>query len=89
MEFHLGRDEPLQRTLVSRLMQAAGLQHDEQAIMTGIQWVTQQVVGGKRELSLTDIRAAVTEIRRVMSLASAPRAAVMAQTRGARFEDQM
>lgn len=62
LEFHLGRDEPLQRTLVSRLMQAAGLQHNEQAIMTGIQWVTQQVIGGKRELSLTDIRAAVSEL---------------------------
>ncbi|MEU6320700.1 hypothetical protein [Streptomyces sp. NPDC047009] len=62
LEFHLGRDEPLQRTLVSRLMQAAGLQHDEQAIMTGIQWVTQQVIGGKRELSLADIRAAVSEL---------------------------
>ncbi|MEV6116034.1 hypothetical protein AB0L59_26935 [Streptomyces sp. NPDC052109] len=62
LEFHLGRDEPLQRTLVSRLMQAAGLQHDEQAIMTGIQWVTQQVIGGKRRLSLTDIRAAISKL---------------------------
>ncbi|MGW4873720.1 hypothetical protein [Streptomyces chartreusis] len=62
LKFHLGRDEPLQRKLVSRLMQAVGLRYDDQAIMTGIEWVTQQVIGGKRELSLTDIRAAVSEL---------------------------
>jgi hypothetical protein len=72
LEFHLGRDEPLQRTLVSRLMQAASLQHDEQAIMTGIQWVTQQVIGGKRELSLTDIRAAVSELGLLASRSAGP-----------------
>ncbi|MYS47285.1 hypothetical protein GTY23_40160 [Streptomyces sp. SID5998] len=62
LEFHLGREEPLQRKLVSRLMQAGGLHHDDQAIMTGIQWVTQQVINGKRRLSLTDIRAAVSKL---------------------------
>ncbi|MFF3412149.1 hypothetical protein ACFYW8_39575 [Streptomyces sp. NPDC002742] len=72
LEFHLGRDEPLQRKLVSRLMQAASLQHDEQAIMTGIQWVTQQVIGGKRELSLTDIRAAVSELGLLASRSAGP-----------------
>ncbi|MEU6071060.1 hypothetical protein ABZ864_43115 [Streptomyces sp. NPDC047082] len=61
-EFHLGREEPLQRKLVSHLMQAAGLHHDDQAIKIGIQWVTQQVIGGKRRLSLTDIREAISEL---------------------------
>ncbi|MFJ2232168.1 tetratricopeptide repeat protein [Streptomyces halstedii] len=72
LEFHLGRDVFVQRELVSHSMQAAGLRHDDQAIMTGIQWVTQQVINGKRELSLTDIRAAVSELRLLAGRSAGP-----------------
>ncbi|MFJ8028717.1 hypothetical protein [Streptomyces sp. NPDC096311] len=62
LEFHLGRDESVQRALVSRLMQAAGLRHDDQAMMAALQWVAQQAINGKRRLSLADIRDAVSRL---------------------------
>ncbi|MEV5583430.1 hypothetical protein AB0L39_33340 [Streptomyces parvus] len=62
LEFHLGRDESVQRALVSRLMQAAGLRHDDQAMMAALQWVAQQAIDGKRRLSLADIRDAVSQL---------------------------
>ncbi|KAK1176680.1 hypothetical protein B7755_052185 [Streptomyces sp. NBS 14/10] len=62
LEFHLGRDESVQRALVSRLMQAAGLRHNDQAMMAALQWVAQQAMNGKRRLSLADIRDAVSRL---------------------------
>ncbi|MFF7647114.1 hypothetical protein [Streptomyces canus] len=62
LEFHLGRDESVQRALVSRLMQAAGLHHDDQAMMAALQWVARQAIDGKRRLSLADIRDAVSQL---------------------------
>ncbi|MEV0848702.1 hypothetical protein AB0J21_22990 [Streptomyces sp. NPDC049954] len=62
LEFHLGRDESVQRTLVSRLMQAAGLRHDDQAMLAALQWVAQQAINGKRRLSLADILDAVSQL---------------------------
>lgn len=72
LEFHLGRDVFVQCEFVSHSMQAAGLRHNDQAIMTGIQWVNQQVINGKRELSLTDIRAAVNEFRLLAGRSAGP-----------------
>lgn len=62
LEFHLGRDVFVQRERVSHQMQAAGLRHDDQAVMAAIQWVAEQVINGKRRLSLADIREAVSQL---------------------------
>jgi hypothetical protein len=62
LEFHLGRDESVQRALVSRLMQAAGLRHDDQAMMAALQWVARQAIDGKRRLSLADICDVVSQL---------------------------
>lgn len=45
-----------------RLMQAAGLRRDDQAMMPALQWVAQQAIDDKRRLSLADIREAVSQL---------------------------
>lgn len=59
LEFDLGHDPQHLARTVGLGMAAAGLRCDEAALDAGIDWVTQQVIAGRRELTLADIRAAI------------------------------
>jgi hypothetical protein len=59
LEFDLGQDpEHLART-VKLMMRAAGLRHDDVALNSGLDFIAQQVVAGRREIALDDLREAV------------------------------
>lgn len=59
LDFDLGLDPQRLARTVGLAMAVAGLRRDEAALEAGIDWVTQQVIGGRRELTLGDIRDAV------------------------------
>jgi hypothetical protein len=59
LDFDLGHDPQHLARTVRLGMAAAGLRCDEAALDAGIDWVTQQVIAGRRELTLADIRAAI------------------------------
>jgi hypothetical protein len=59
LEFDIGQDPQHLARAVGLGMAAAGLRCDEAALDAGIDWVTQQVIAGRRELTLTDIGAAI------------------------------
>lgn len=59
LEFDLGHDPQHLARIVLLGMAAAGLRCEEAALDDGINWVTEQVIAGQRELTLADIRAAI------------------------------
>jgi len=59
LDFDLGHDvEHLART-VKLTMAVAGLRSDEMALNTGLDWIAQQVIAGRREFTVGDIRDVV------------------------------
>lgn len=59
LDFDLGRDPQHLADLVKATMRLSGLRGDDTALSAGINWVGEQVIAGRRELSLDDVRQAV------------------------------
>jgi SMODS-associated and fused to various effectors sensor domain len=59
LEFDLGHDSLHLARTVGLTMAVAGLRCDEASLDAGIDWVSQQVIAGRRELTLADIRDAI------------------------------
>lgn len=60
--FDIAYELPSLRQQVSLLMTANGLRSDEAAVDQGATWIGQQVIAGRRRLTLTEIKGAVTEL---------------------------
>ena len=60
--FELARDTSHLEELTSLRMRAAGLQADDEAVRSGIDWVTRQIIAGERILNAAAIAAAIEEL---------------------------
>jgi len=56
LRFQLGRDPADEARLVKLQMAAAGLRQDDSALNSGIDWVARQVIDGRRQIEIADIR---------------------------------
>jgi hypothetical protein len=61
LRFDLGRDVGHLEEVVGLMMRLAGLRGDTEAVSLGVNWVADQVIAGRRELSLGMIRQAIEE----------------------------
>ncbi len=59
LRFQLSRDPEDEARLVRLEMTVAGLQHDDRALNSGIDWIARQVIDGRRQIDLGDIRGFV------------------------------
>ena len=59
LRFQLARDPEDEARLVRLEMAVAGLRHDDRALNSGIDWIARQVIGGRRRIDPSDIRAFV------------------------------
>jgi hypothetical protein len=59
LDFDLGRDSEHLADLVKRTMLLTGLRGDDEALRAGINWIQEQVIGGRRDLDLGSIRQAI------------------------------
>ena len=57
LSFQLGLDPEQKARLVRYQMAVAGLRHDEGALHSGIDWIAREVIDGRRQIGLADIRA--------------------------------
>jgi len=57
LRFQLGRDPEDEARLVKLQMAAAGLRQDDGALNSGIDWIARQVIDGRRQIDIADIRA--------------------------------
>lgn len=56
LQFQIGRDPEDEARLVRYQMAAAGLRHDDSAIHSGTDWIARQVINGRRQIDLGDVR---------------------------------
>jgi hypothetical protein len=59
LDFDLGHDTEHLARIVKLTMLAAGLRGDDAGLSTGVNWIEEQVIAGRRELDLDDIRDAI------------------------------
>lgn len=60
--FDLGQDPEFLANSVKGTMFFTGLRGDDEALNAGIGWIQQQVIAGRRELQVDEIRAAIDEL---------------------------